>query len=253
MKKIVYSLLVVFLFVGCYEINEEITLNKNGSGTYVTKMDMGAMLQMIQNMAGEEELSKNGMDRIIDTVIHLNTIMDTAQNVTAEQKRLYRDGEMRLQLNVKESVFKADMSFPFKNYNDLQALMSGSGAAGLGQAFKNIFAKNDSTGSAAALPDQGMDQISNVYDVTVDKNTISRKLNKEKFDSLMQRPEIAQAKQMMGAFEILCTTSIRLPKPAKKVNNTMMTLSADKKTVTMKYDLLKILDTPEKFSYTIEY
>jgi hypothetical protein len=211
------------------------------------------MLQMIQNMAGEEELSKNGMDRVIDTLIHLNTIMDTAQNVTAQQKRLYRDGEMRLQLNVKESIFKADMKFPFKNYNDLQALMSGSGAAGLGQAFKNIFAKNDSTGSTSALPDQGMDQISNVYDVTVDKNSISRKLNKDKFDSLMQKPEIAQAKQMLGAFEILCTTSIRLPKPAKKVDNNMMTLSADKKTVTMKYDLLKILDTPEKFSYTIEY
>jgi hypothetical protein len=253
MKKIVCSLLIIFLFVGCYEINEEITINKNGSGTYVTKMDMGAMLQMIQNMAGEEELSKNGMDRVIDTLIHLNTIMDTAQNVTAEKKRLYRDGEMRLQLNVKESIFKADMKFPFKNYNDLQALMSGSGAAGLGQAFKNIFAKNDSTGSTSALPDQGMDQISNVYDVTVDKNSISRKLNKDKFDSLMQKPEIAQAKQMMGAFEILCTTSIRLPKPAKKVDNNMMTLSADKKTVTMKYDLLKILDTPEKFSYTIEY
>jgi hypothetical protein len=131
--------------------------------------------------------------------------------------------------------------------------MSGAGGAGLGQAFKNIFSKNDSTGSAANIPDGGMDQISNVYDVTVNKNTISRSLNKEKFDSLMQRPEIAQAKQMMGAFEILCTTTIRLPKPAKKVKNEMMTLSPDKKTVTMKYDLLKILDTPDKFSYSIEY
>src|SRR5690349_17255885 len=119
MKKIVYSLLVIFLLAGCYEINEEITIDKNGSGTYVTKMDMGAMLQMIQNMAGEDELAKNGMDRVIDTLIQLKSVMDTAQNVTPQQKRLYRDGQMRLQLNLKESIFKADMSFPFKNYEDL--------------------------------------------------------------------------------------------------------------------------------------
>jgi hypothetical protein len=254
MKKIVFGILtfIVFLFAGCYEVNEEITINDNGSGTYITKMDMSAMIQMIQSMAGDEELAKNGLDRVVDTVISMKSIMDSATDVTAEQKRLFSAGTMKLQMNMKESLFKAETNFPFKNYNDLQTLMSGAATSGLGQVFKNMFSK-DSTNATAGMQDQGMDQITNVYDMVVTKNRIARKLNKQKYDSLMQRPEIAQAKQMMGSFEILYTTTIKLPRPVKKVDNDLVTLSADKKTVTMKYDVIKILDTPEKFSYSIDY
>jgi hypothetical protein len=53
--------------------------------------------------------------------------------------------------------------------------------------------------------------------------------------------------------EILCTTSIKLPRPAKKVSNPLIKLSDDKKTATMKYNLLELLETPDKFSYSIEY
>ena len=131
--------------------------------------------------------------------------------------------------------------------------MSGSGNAGLGQALKSVFSKNDSAGASPSMQDQGMDQINNVFDVTIDKNHITRKLNKAKYDSLMQRPEMAQAKQMMGSFEILYTTTIRLPRPVKKSDNANFKISDDKKTVTMKYNLLDMFDNPEKFSYTIEY
>ena len=253
MKKIVCSLLLIILFVGCYEVNEIISIDENGTGTYATKMDMGTMLQMIQSMAGEEELAKNGLDRVIDTTIHLKSVMDSAENITPEQRRLFNNGTMNLKMNVKESIFKIDMNFPFNSYSDLQTLMSGKGMTGLGEVFKELMSKNDSVRSTAAIPDQAMDQITNVYDVTINKNTISRKLNRERFDSLMKKPEIVQAKQMLGSFEILTTTIIHLPRPAKRVSSDMVTLSDDKKTVTMKYDMLQILDTPDKFSYTIEY
>jgi hypothetical protein len=70
----------------------------------------------------------------------------------------------------------------------------------------------------------------------------------------MARPELEQARQMMGGgFEILYTTTIRLPRPVKKSDNQLIALSADKKTVTMKYDLMKLFETPDKFSYSIEY
>lgn len=255
MKKVIHVLVaaVVVLFLGCYEVNEEIVISEQGSGTYSTKMDMSAMIQMIQSMAGEEELTKNGLDRVLDTVISFQSIMDSAKDVTPEQKRLYSGGTMQLQMNMKESVFRANMNFPFKNLKDLQMLMSGSGAAGLGQAFKSVMAKKDSAGAPASMQDQGMDQINNVFDVTIDKNRIARKLNKAKYDSLMLRPEMSQAKQMMGSFEILYTTTIKLPRPVKKADNEMIRLSADKKTVTMRYDVLKVLETPDKFAYSIEY
>lgn len=257
MKKFWYGVLTVCIvfFVSCYEVNEEIVINDNGSGTYATNMDMSALVQMIQSMAGEEELAKNGLNRAIDTLINLRDVMDSAKDLTADQKRLYADGTMKLQMNMKESIFKTDVKLPFKSYGDLQKLLSGSGAAGMGTAFKSIFSAKDSAQPAAPAQDQGLDQINSVFDITINKNIISRKLNKQKFDELMQKPEMAQAKQMMsGGFEILYTTTLKLPRPVKKVDNTnLVKLSADKKTVTIRYDMLKLFDKPEDFGYTIEY
>jgi hypothetical protein len=257
MKKIWVGIIVIIsvLFAACYEINEDITINENGSGTYSTRMDMSALLQMMQSMASEEEIQKSGLNRSIDTLIRLKSIMDTAKDVTPQQRRLFQDGTMKMKIDVKENIFNADVNFPFKSLGDLQALMSGTGTGGLSEVFKQVFAKKDSAQGPTNVEDQGgLDQMNNVFDVTITKNKIERKLNRPRFDSLMNKPEIAQAKQMVGGgFEILYTTTIKLPRPVKKSDNDMIKLSDDKKTVTIKYDLLKMFETPEKFSYSIQY
>jgi hypothetical protein len=255
MNRLRYCVVALLLccLAGCYEVNEEITIDDKGAGTYLTKMDMSALLQMMQTMTSEEEMTKNGLDRAIDTTISLKTVLDSSQTATADQKRLFNDGTMKLKLNVKETVLKADINFPFKSSGDLQSLMSGSSTAGLAQVFKKVFAAPGSE-SASAMPDQGLDQISNVFDVTVTNGSIVKKLNDAKYKALMDKPEIAQARQMIGnGFEVLYTTTIKLPRPAKKTDNPLIKLSDDKKTVTMKYDLMKLFDTPEKFSYSIYY
>jgi hypothetical protein len=209
---------------------------------------------MMQSMASEEEIQKSGLSRAIDTVISLKSMMDTAKDVTPEQRRLFQDGTMKMKIDMKENIFTADIKFPFQNLNDLQTLMSGSGMGGLTDIFKQVFNKKDSTQQGVGQDQQGLEQVNNVFDVTITKNSIVRKLNQQKFDSLMAKPEMAQAKQMMGGgFEILYTTTIRLPRPVKKSDNEMIKLSSDKKTVTMRYDLMKLFETPDKFSYSIEY
>lgn len=257
MKKIWIGVVVIIsvVFAACYEINEDITITEKGSGTYSTRMDMSALLQMMQSMASEEEIQKSGLNRSIDTVISLKSILDTARDVSSEQRRLLQDGTMKMKVDMQENIFNADVSFPFKSLNDLQLLMSGTGTGGLSEIFKQVFAKKDSTQGATTMDDQGgLDQMNNVFDVTITKNTIARKLNRQRFDSLMAKPEVAQAKQMVGGgFEILYTTTIRLPRPVKKSDNEMIKLSDDKKTVTIRYDLLKMFETPEKFSYSIQY
>src|SRR5688500_7553955 len=100
--KYILTVLVLCCLVSCYEVNEEIQINADGSGTYATKMDMGQLIAMMQTFAGEEELAKEGMDRVIDTTIMMKSIMDSAKEATAEQKELMKDGKMQLQMNVKE-------------------------------------------------------------------------------------------------------------------------------------------------------
>jgi hypothetical protein len=167
---------------------------------------------------------------------------------------------MRLQMNLKEKVFKIDTDIPFKSYNDLQLLLAGGGGmAGMSDMMKKIFdkggeeANNDQPDTPKDL-DPDLSQLSNIFDVSAKNGTISKKLNQDKYKLLMERPEMAQMKQIGSAgIEILYSTTIKLPRPVKSSDNPLIKLSDDKKTVTIKYNYLEVFETPEKFAYTITY
>lgn len=252
LRYIILSLFIVMI-AACYEVNEEITIDKNGKGTYVTKMDMGQLFAMMKTMAGEE-LQNVGLGQSMDTLISMKSILDSTKDITPEQRRLLNDGTVKFKMDISKDIFNADVKFPFNSFNDLQQLMSGAASGGLGDIMSKVMASKDSSRAISPTDQQGLDQLNNVFNVTVNNKLISKQLNKARYDSLMNRPEMAQMKSMMGAgFEILYTTTIRLPRPVKKSDNSLIKLSEDKKTVTIKYDLLKLLETPEKFSYSIEY
>jgi len=259
MKKYFKYVLAVALsvfFVSCYEVNEEIEINADGSGTYVTKMDMGQLIDMMQTFAGEEELKKDGLDKVYDTTILFKSLLDSAKDITAEQKELMKNGKMKMQMNIKEKVFKMDMDFPFRDQNSLQLLMSGKGGNGTGiaSAFKNMFGKKDEAEQPGAPKTPDMGDIAAIYDVTIKNGLIQKKVNAAKYKEFMDRPEMAQVKQLSGSgMEILYTTTIKLPRAAKNTDNPMIKLSEDKKTVTMKYNLLELLENPDKFAYSIQY
>lgn len=256
MKRILLLISAIICFVSCYEVNEEISIDKNGGGTFVTKMDMGQMLEMIQSMAGEEDLVKEGLDKVLDTTIFMKNILDSAKDLTSEQKELLKDGKLNLQMNMKEKLFKAQVNIPFRGYSDLQLLMSGKGnsIAGLSDLFKGVFDKGEQKPALDSPKEPGLEDMNTIFDVVIRDGLISKKINPEKHKALIEKTEFAQLQQMAtGGMEILYTTTIKLPRPAKKTENSLIKLSDDKKTVTLKYNLLDLFDHPEKFSYRVEF
>jgi hypothetical protein len=253
--KYALTVAISIFFVSCYEVNEDIEINADGSGTYVTKMDMSALIDMMQTFAGEEELQKEGLDRVLDTTIMFRSLLDSTKDATAEQKELMKDGKMKMQMNIKEKIFKLDMNLPYKDLNSLQKLMSGKASSGTGMnaALSNLFGKKDGQQDAAQKgPD--MSDFAAIYNVTIKKDLIEKKVNQEKYKEFMARPEMAQLKQYTtSGLEILYTTTIKLPRAAKNPDNPLIKLSEDKKTVTMRYNLLELLENPEKFAYSIQY
>ena len=97
-------------------------------------------------------------------------------------------------------------------------------------------------------------QFNNIYDFKSRDGFISRKVNAEKLKALQDNPQFSQMKDgaNMG-MEIPYTITVNLPRPVKKVDNSLAKISDDKKTVIIKYNLLEMLDHPEKFEYNIEY
>lgn len=246
----------VFL-ASCLEINEEVEIKENGSGQFSTTMDMGQLIDMMQAMGGEEFDKKK--DEKIDSVISLKSIADTAKNLTAEQKELMRDGKIHVKMNLEEKEFKLKMQYPFNNLERLQKLTTalGDGGVGFGNMMKDAMGSKDQPGMdqpSNSSETSEMDQLLGIFDFNISNGLIKKTVNPEKLKKLQDNPKMAEMKQGadMG-IEILYNVTYKLPRPVKKVDNPKAKLSDDKKTVTIRSNLMEIFTKPEQFAFTIEY
>ena len=252
---IVAIALIMLLLSGCFEINEEIDINPNGSGKLLVKTDMSQLIELMQSYGGKDDMEKQLPAKNIDTTIYMNSIADSAHNMSPETKALYKDGTLHVKMNIDEKLFKTDMQFPFANTSDLQKLYSSMNDKGGGMAamFKSMAPKKDSSQpSGDNMPDMG--QFNNIYDFQSHDGLISRKLNAAKWESLQQSQQFSQMKDAgsMG-ISIPYTITVNLPRPVKKVDNKLAVISLDKKQVVIKYNLVEVFQHPEQFEYTIVY
>ena len=250
--KFILPLSLVFCLTGCLDIDENVEVKKDGSGQLSMDMDMSQMVEMLQQYVGKDELAKKGMDKM-DTTIYMKDIVDTLSSMSAEKKALLHPGSVHIQMNLDQKVFKTHMQFPFSSQDNLQKLYAAmsDGSLGTTQLFKGMAGGQDQ-GMGGASPD--INQFNGIYDFACKDGVMSKKLNQAKFKTLSEDPQLSQMKQagQMG-IEILYTTTIKFPRPIKSVDNTLAKLSEDKKTVTIKYNLVDVFDKPEQFGYNIEY
>jgi hypothetical protein len=252
--KFLLPALLAFCFTGCLDIYENVNVKGDGSGTLAIDMDMSQMIEMLQTYMTKDDLAKKGMDKM-DTTILMKDIMDTVSTLSPEKKALLRGGSVHIQLDIDAKIFKTHMLFPFSSQSDLQQLYAtmSDGSLGSAQLLKGMVpGGQEQTLGGGPSPD--INQFNGIYDYTIRDGFMSRKLNADRWKALQANPQLAQVKQAstMG-LDIAYTTTISLPRPVKKVDNPLAKLSDDKKTVTMKYNVMDIFDHPEQFAYAIEY
>jgi len=253
--KLFLPLSLFICLTGCFEIQENVDIKSNGSGQLVINTDMSQLLEMMQTYMGKEEMDKQIPQRPVDTTIQMKDLVDTSKSISPANKALFRNGHIHMKMNMAEKMFKADMHFPFTSLDNLQKLYTAMNDGSLNTAtlFKGLaMGKKDTAEGGAQTPD--MNQFNAIYDFQSRDGIISRKLNAERWKALQDDPQFAQMKQAttMG-IEVPYTLTVSLPRPVKKVDNALAKLSDDKKTVTIKYNLVEVFQTPEKFEYTIAY
>jgi hypothetical protein len=254
-KRILLCLLsgITFIFSGCFETTEELTIAGNGSGTYHVSMDMGGLFDLMDMMKGMDTTAKMEQDmgrQKFDTTINLRSIADTASQLTAEQKALLRNAVMKMVMNMEKKEFKMDMDFPFTKVEDVEKLMKLSKSEGSGKMLGGMMFPSEAIeGKSENMPD-----FTSFYDMKVQPHLIERKLNDERYNALKEDGQIKNIKEAGDALSsIKMNTVIHLPQAAKKVEGSKITLSGDKKTITLKGTLADMLENPTSFSYRIEY
>jgi len=246
--KWVLSAALAFSFAGCLDIDERLDVNKDGSGQLAMDIDMSQMVDILQQYMGKEELQKKGLQKM-DTTILMKDVIDSSK-LSADKKAILRPGRVHIKLDMDAKVFTIHSMFPFKNQADLEklyTLQNDGSTLGNAHLFGNL--GGDSAGGPGDI-----NQFNGIFDFKCRDGLLSKKLNKEKFDALKNDPQMAEIKQatQMG-IEINYTSTLSLPRPVKKIDNPLLKLSDDKKTVTMKFNLIDVFDHPGQFEYTVEY
>ena len=258
MKKLTALVLILsaFIFSGCLDTVEELTITKDGSGTYKTTMDMSGMFDMIEMMAAMDTSANSQLKELsgkdIDSTFSLRSIMDTVAGITEDQRQLYKDATMSLTMKQKEKLFKMVMNYPFKKMEDVQNIIE-LNATGKGMDVFNKSVRKDD--NLPTTDEKGsMPSINNFFDITYKKGLVERKYNEVKIEELKKDEKYSMMKSAGGMMESITYTSIlHLPKPATKVEGTMVKISDDKKTVTIKSTLSDLFDNPKSLGFRIEY
>lgn len=249
MKKVLLLISTTCLMLtGCLETTQEITLNEDGSGTMSTTSDMGAILGLAKQMGGGAEMDKAG-EKAIDTTILLAAQAEDIPDLTAEEKDLLKKGSMNMKVDVKNEEFKTKLDFPFNNPGEIETFTRLTGKL-LGNALKDQM-DGQASGMGEIPP---MSSFDDYYKLEFSKGELKKKLNKDKYSSLSSDEYLNGLKEAatMG-IPVGVTYIINLPKPAEKVEGINVTISDDKRKVTIKADLGDLYDNPEKLEFKIKY
>lgn len=264
MKRMVKTLAVLLLLglVGCIEITQEITIKKDGSGVWQSTTDMSAMMTFLKSQMKDDTSGKEKM--AIDTLLAFGRFVDSMPDLSAEQKQLLRGGSVSIRMNAEKEQFLLTTTLPFQKTDDLNkltTLMQGEGMNVLDKIMNKSVGDNSGEDEGVVKGEQSeskdllMSSLpENYFTMEFSKGRIARTLDKEKYEQLAGNQMLSQLKEMgsMGA-PFKSTLIFHVPKKVKKAEGKGVTVSKNKKTVTIVNDLQDLFDDPSKFEFVIEY
>jgi hypothetical protein len=256
--KTLFAALLSFGFIGCFEMEEELTINEDGSGVISAKTDMGQMLQILASMPMDDSRKKKkDRDKKIDTTVEFKPILDTVKGMTAAEKKLFENSSIHINMHMQESVLNMQASFPFTSLENFMKMRKGM------EKFKsktrNMPNPLGEDGSAMGEMTSGnknpMDMMDGLMTYTARKGFLSRTYDPAKKKEMMQGLKAeSMAKEGMEMLEQMkYNTVLHLPRPVKKISNKLAELSADRKTVTIRATFADMMKKPQALLFTIEY
>ena len=237
----------------CLEITETVEIKEDGSGVFTNTTDMSQMIDMLAAVGGEE--FEKMKEKTVDSTFSMRDRIDSAKNLTAEEKALLADGKVNFKMDAKEKIFNIQMQYPFRNLASLEKLLVAvnKNSAGPSSIMNNVMADDDADKDTDA-EDSGMEEMMKVFEYTITKDKVKRTINKDVLKKLKDDPKNQQLNEAAGmGIEINYTMVYKFPKPIKKVDNPKATVSDDRKTVKLSANLMDLFDNPERFEWTIDW
>ena len=245
----------MLLLTGCLENTQEITLNKDGSGTISTISDMSTLLGLAKNMGAGAEMDKLAGQKM-DTVISLTNLVDSIENLTDNEKQVLKKGTMGVTMDISQEKFSTKLSFPFSALSEITSITKLTGKVSA-QSMKEQMANMPGSDQGMNLGMNNMPEPSSFddyFDMKFTDDKIERSINKEKYAKASADEYLNGIKQASAmGIPVTSTLILNLPRPAEKVEGTNVKLSDDKMKVTVKADINDFFDHPEKLEFKVKF
>ncbi len=260
MEKILRTILVVVCLIflqACIESTSEATINRNGSGTIVTFIDLSKLIEFSKQV-GDDPTQKPDADKITDTVVHFKDLIndiekEKGRSLTTDEKEVYENSKMNVKMKVKENIMNLTITSKFSKLSQIPITTEITK-----KAFDNSPLSRRSNGEPAkdAIADSMMARPEAPMSYNLKDGLIEYAFNEKKFVSTEEDEKKLQNLDMLkGMFgEMPMKVIYNLPRPSKSVKAKGKTeVSADKKKITISYDLMDTYRDPSVQSYRIEY
>ena len=251
MKKIFLSLIVAssILFTGCLDTTQEVTINADGSGVIASTNDMSALITLVKQMGGADQMKDQGGMKKMDSTVSLAPYVDSIANLTDTEKQILKKGSLHIVMDMVDEKFRTQTSMPFSNLADV-AICNKLSSKILGEKMTKEMGKMPE--GAPEMP--AMSSIEDYFTTTYSNGLIKKTLNKEKYAKVASDEFLKNMKEAgaMG-LEMKATYIINLPQAAKEVVGKNIKLSDDKKVVTIKANLDDFFDNASLLEYEIKY
>jgi hypothetical protein len=266
MKKISWipGLVVLIIFSGCFDTLEEVTINENGSGSFVNSLDMGKILGLAKTMGSGKDEMKDFDKLKMDTVIYLKDVKDSLKNLNAAEKNIAATGALKIQIDATDDKMNFTFTFPFSKISEIagiQNILKKAKQDIIGDIMQKVMGEEGGKNEALLGNEDGGDNkddmgsnIDEYYTSVYEKGKFTRKLNKEKYANVEDDKSLKSLQEMAQlGMAINMKTIINLPKPAKKAEGKGLKLSDDKKKITMEGTLDDFFEDASYFEYDIEF
>lgn len=264
MKNLIFPLTLIctLIFTGCFDTEQEITINDDGSGVFESKTDMSSILNWMKLMGGDD--SKKMGDIQKDTIVSLAAMKDSVEGLSDREKYLLSKATLSMTMNTVDEIFNSSFRFDFDQPGDI---------VHIGNILKKIRKKSLENQLDAFLPadetasvelpvgdemmkgnNEDSPEIDEYFELAIENGKISRKVNADKYSKANDDPGMNSLREMSQlGMAMKMRTVIHLPRPAKNIDAKKAMVSDDKKKITIEGTIDDFLEDPSRFEYLVEF
>lgn len=259
MRKIALLLMVIICSHSC-QIQEEITFNKNGSGTYQMAFDMSEMMKM--GDLNDTLPPKPPIDSLITFATFLDEKKDSiAQLPKKEREELeaLRPLKFAMKMNEDEKQMKINLIYDFEKYEDLAKFaqaIENANIKELKELSNPMTGLNGEADLDSTQQDNGFSDVFSMakqFNTSFSKKKFSRIITKEAREEAIAKKDTTIKKDDPFVDMIRFKQVYRFPYKVKSVNNKNARILSDFMGVEIEANMYDLSNDPEFFNVEVEF